>query len=181
MHEALATALELSGCESGLIALTDGHGALYPHAADGAFAVAFSQLSAGELAALAAWVDDATSSYTVGDTAGRGFTGHEVLRRAGAATLIVVPLTARGRAARPARARRPRRTGARTPETIEFLELLGSIAGHHQAERVGAGGHALEPAGDELAITVDLAGAVDGDDAALEVRDLPLPLDRLRP
>src|SRR4051794_40271090 len=35
VHEALATALELSGSESGLIALTDGHGALYPHVVDG--------------------------------------------------------------------------------------------------------------------------------------------------
>ena len=180
IHEALATALELSGCESGLIALTDGHGALYPHVVDGPFAVAFSQLAAEELAALAAWVDDATSSFTVGDTAGRGFNGHEVLRRAGAASLIVVPLTAAGerRGLLVLADRANRRPEA---ETIEFLELLGSIAGHHEPERVGPGGHALEPAGDELAITVDLANAADGDDAALEVRDLPLTLDRLRP
>ena len=30
---------------------------------------------------MASWVDEGTSSYTVGDTAGRGFVGHEVLRR----------------------------------------------------------------------------------------------------
>ena len=46
VREALAAALELSGCESGVIALADGHGALYPHLAEGPFAVAFSQLAA---------------------------------------------------------------------------------------------------------------------------------------
>ena len=138
MREALAAALELSGYESGAVALTDGHGALYPHLADGPFAVAFSQLSAGELAAMAAWVDEATSSYTVGDTAGRGFNGHEVLRRAGAASLIVVPLTAAGeRLGLLVLADRANRRP--DVETIEFLELLGSIAGHHQAERVRRG------------------------------------------
>ena len=96
VREALAAALELSGCESGVVALADGHGALYPHLAEGPFGVALSQLSSEELAAMAAWVDDGTSTYTVGDTAGRGFSGHEVLRRSGISTLIVLPLTGSG-------------------------------------------------------------------------------------
>ena len=70
VREALAGALELSGYESAVVALADGHGALYPHLAEGPFAVAFSQLEPHELAAMAVWVDEGTSSYTVGDTAG---------------------------------------------------------------------------------------------------------------
>src|SRR4051794_15671645 len=96
VREALAAALELSGFESGVIALADGHGALYPHLAEGPFGVAFSQLSSEELAAMASWVDEGTSSYTVGDTAGRGFIGHEVLRRSGVGSLLVLPLSAAG-------------------------------------------------------------------------------------
>jgi GAF domain-containing protein len=96
VREALSAALELSGFESGVVALADGHGALYPHVAEGLFGVAFSQLASEELASIASWVDEGTSSYTVGDTAGRGFVGHEVLRRAGVGSLIVLPLTAAG-------------------------------------------------------------------------------------
>jgi EAL domain-containing protein (putative c-di-GMP-specific phosphodiesterase class I)/GGDEF domain-containing protein/putative methionine-R-sulfoxide reductase with GAF domain len=96
VREALTAALELSGYESGVIALADNDGALYPHVAEGPFAVAFSELAAEELAAMATWVDDGTCSYTVGDAAGRGFVGHEVLRRTGAGSLIVLPLAAAG-------------------------------------------------------------------------------------
>ena len=45
---------------------------------------------------MACLVDEGTSSYTVGDTAGRGFVGHEVLRRSGVASLVVLPLSAAG-------------------------------------------------------------------------------------
>ncbi|WP_053226541.1 EAL domain-containing protein [Solirubrobacter soli] len=96
VREALSAALELSGFESGVIALADGHGALYPHLAEGPFGVAFSQLASEELAAMASWVNEGTSSYTVGDTAGRGFVGHEVLRRSGVGSLIVLPLSFAG-------------------------------------------------------------------------------------
>ena len=72
---------------------------------------------------MARWVDDATSSYTVGDTAGRGFSGHEVLRRAGATSLIVLPLLAAGtRLGLLVVADRANR--APDVESIEFLELL---------------------------------------------------------
>ena len=123
VREALAAALELSGCESGFVALADGHGALYPHLAEGPFAVAFSQLASEELAAMASWVDDGTSTYTVGDTAGRGFVGHEVLRRTGVGSLIVLPLVVAGdRLGLIVVADRANRRPA--PEDIELLELL---------------------------------------------------------
>jgi diguanylate cyclase (GGDEF)-like protein len=123
VREALAGALDLSGYESAVVALADGHGALYPHLAEGPYAVAFSQLEPHELAAMAAWVDEGTSSYTVGDAAGRGFAGHEVLRRSGIGSLIVLPLVAAGErvgliVVADRAARRP------AFEDIELLELL---------------------------------------------------------
>ena len=76
-----------------------------------------------ELAAMAVWVDEGTSSYTVGDTAGRGFAGHEVLRRAGVGSLIVLPLVAAGeRVGLIVVADRAHRRPAF--EDIELLELL---------------------------------------------------------
>ncbi len=127
VREALAASLELSGYESGLVALADGHGALYPHLAEGPFAVAFSQLEAGELAAIARWVDDGTSSYTVGDAGGRGFAGHEVLRRLGADALVVLPLASAGeRLGVIVVADRANRRPAH--EDVELLELLACQA-----------------------------------------------------
>jgi EAL domain-containing protein (putative c-di-GMP-specific phosphodiesterase class I)/GGDEF domain-containing protein/putative methionine-R-sulfoxide reductase with GAF domain len=129
VREALAAALELSGCESGLIVRADGYGALYPHLAEGPFAVALSQLAPEELGAMAMWVADGTSSYTVGDAGGRGFAGHEGLRRVGAASLIVLPLAAGGESlGMIVLADRANRRPA--IEDIELLELLaGQAAG----------------------------------------------------
>ena len=123
VREALAAALELSGFESGVVALADGHGALYPHLAEGPFGVAFSQLASEELAAMASWVDEGTSSYTVGDTAGRGFVGHEVLRRSGHRLADRAAAGRRRRAARLDPGGRPREPAA-VNEDVELLELL---------------------------------------------------------
>jgi GAF domain-containing protein len=72
---------------------------------------------------MASWVDDGTSTYTVGDSAGRGFVGHEVLRRTGVSSLIVLPLTVAGdRLGLLVVADRANRRPA--PEDIELLELL---------------------------------------------------------
>jgi diguanylate cyclase (GGDEF)-like protein len=127
VRELLAAARDLSGYESGLVALADGHGALYPHLAEGPFAVAFSQLASDELAAVAGWVEHGTSAYTVGDTGGRGFAGHEALRRTGAASLVVLPLAAAGRRRGVVvlADRHPRRLAT---EDVELLELLATQA-----------------------------------------------------
>jgi EAL domain-containing protein (putative c-di-GMP-specific phosphodiesterase class I)/GGDEF domain-containing protein/putative methionine-R-sulfoxide reductase with GAF domain len=127
VREALAAARDLSGYESGLVALADGHGALYPHLAEGPFAVAFSQLESEELAAVAAWVEHATSGYTVGDSTGRGFAGHDALRRVGATSLVVLPLAAAGRrhGVVVLADRGPRRLAT---EDVELLELLATQA-----------------------------------------------------
>jgi diguanylate cyclase (GGDEF)-like protein len=123
VRETVRSALALAAFESAMLALPDGHGGFYAHHAEGPFAVAFSDLAPADLAAIANWVRHGTSSYTVNETAGRGFEGHEPLRQAGAASLIVLPLAAAGE-----------RLGIlvladRTPhhlstEHVELLELL---------------------------------------------------------
>ena len=127
LRETLAGALDLSGCESGVIALADGHDGLYSRLAEGTFGIAFSQLSCEELVAMDAWVQDGTSCYTLGDTAGRGYAGHEVLRKAGAASLIVLPLAAGGH--RLGLIVLADRANRRPPaEDVELLELLAHVA-----------------------------------------------------
>jgi diguanylate cyclase (GGDEF)-like protein len=123
VRETIAAARSLSGLESALLALADGHGSLYPHHAEGSFGVILSDLGAADLAPFAGWVEHAASCYTSGDAAGRGFGGHEALRQAGAECVVVLPLRMAGtsvgvlvladRAARPL-----------APETIALLELL---------------------------------------------------------
>jgi diguanylate cyclase (GGDEF)-like protein len=123
VRETVRSALHLAGFESAMLALTHRHGSVYVHHAEGPFAVAFSDLDADDLDAIAEWVAHGTSSYTVNEASGRGFAGHEALRRAGAASLLVLPLAAAGE-----------RLGIlvladRTPhrlstEHVELLELL---------------------------------------------------------
>jgi diguanylate cyclase (GGDEF)-like protein len=123
VRETARSALELAGFEAAMLALADGHGSLYVHHAEGPFAVAFADLPTDDLDAIGEWVTHGTSSYTVNETSGRGFAGHEPLRRAGAASLVVLPLAAGGE-----------RLGVivladRTPhrlstEHVELLELL---------------------------------------------------------
>jgi diguanylate cyclase (GGDEF)-like protein len=63
----------------------------------------------------------------VGDTGGRGFAGHEALRRTGAASLVVLPLAAAGRRRGVVvlADRHPRRLAT---EDVELLELLATQA-----------------------------------------------------
>jgi diguanylate cyclase (GGDEF)-like protein len=106
-----------------MLALTCGRDNLYVHHAEGPFAVAFSDLPTDDLDAIGEWVTHGTSSYTVNEASGRGFAGHEPLRRAGAASLVVLPLAAAGeRLGILALAdRTPHRLST---EHVELLELL---------------------------------------------------------
>jgi diguanylate cyclase (GGDEF)-like protein len=128
VRETISAARALSGMESALVALADGHGSLYPHHAEGSFAVALRALSAADLAPIAGWVEHAASASTSGDGSGRGFAGHEPLRTAGADTALVLPMTAAGRAVGLLllvdRGLRPL-----PPETVALLELLAVQAG----------------------------------------------------
>jgi diguanylate cyclase (GGDEF)-like protein len=96
VRETVRAALDVSGFESAMVALDDGHGDLYPHHAEGSFGVIFADLGVPDLFAISDWVRHGTSSYTVNEATGRGFAGHEPLRRAGAASLVVLPLAAAG-------------------------------------------------------------------------------------
>jgi EAL domain-containing protein (putative c-di-GMP-specific phosphodiesterase class I)/putative methionine-R-sulfoxide reductase with GAF domain len=122
--EALAAARELSGFESGLLALHDAGG--YERHAAGPFGVLLNGLAIDELDRMGAWVAPGSSCHTMGDRSGRGLPGHEPLRRAGAAALVVLPLTAGGErlgllvlADREAR--------ALPTEEVEVLELLATL------------------------------------------------------
>src|SRR3712207_8196531 len=84
VRETVAAARALAGFESAMLALPDGHGGLYVHHAEGPFAVALGALEAHELERISAWVDKGTSSYTAGDTGGRGVRRHQELPRRGA-------------------------------------------------------------------------------------------------
>ena len=96
VRETVTAARVLAGFESAMLALPDGHGGYYVHHAEGPFAVALGALEPSELAPISAWVDSGTSSYTTGDSGGRGFEGHEVLRAAGANSVMVLPLVSAG-------------------------------------------------------------------------------------
>jgi diguanylate cyclase (GGDEF)-like protein len=122
-RETVTTARALSGCESALLALADGHGSLYPHHAEGSFAVALAELDAGELERIAAWVDHGASCYTAGEPTGRGFAGHEPLRTAGAGTVLVLPMTAGGERLG-VLVLADRGTERLATEAVELLELL---------------------------------------------------------
>jgi len=96
VRETVGAARSLSGFESAMLAMPDGHGGYRVRHAEGSFAVALGVLEAADLARIAGWVETGTSSYTAGDAAGRGFEGHEVLREAGANAVIVLPMVAAG-------------------------------------------------------------------------------------
>ena len=96
LRETLAAARALAGFESAMLALPGADGALAVEHAEGSFAGVLRELNALDLQRIAAWVATGTSSYTAGDTGGRGFEGHEVLRAAGANALAVLPLVSAG-------------------------------------------------------------------------------------
>ncbi len=94
--ETIAAARELSGFESVMLAVSGPDGRLAVEQADGPFAPVFCALGAAALADIARWVEAGTSSYTSGEAAGLGFAGHEPVRGAGAAAMIVLPLAVAG-------------------------------------------------------------------------------------
>ena len=116
-------ACDVAEMESVAIGLAD-PGGLHVAAAEGAHASELRELSGGELTQVAEWVRATTSVHTTGESVGCGFAGHEALRRAGAESLIALPLVAG--------------TGflllvdsasiALETEDIELLELLASHA-----------------------------------------------------
>src|SRR4051794_10542808 len=123
VRETLAAARGLAGFDSALLALADGHGSLYPHHAEGSFAVALSELDGDELARIAACADHGSSCYTAGAGTRRGFAGHEPLRAAGAGSVVALPMVAAGRRVG-VLLLADRAAHRLATETVELLELL---------------------------------------------------------
>jgi diguanylate cyclase (GGDEF)-like protein len=84
---------DVAEMESAAIGLADS-GELHVAAAEGPHAAVLRGLPRDELAKLAEWVQTTTSVHTIGEPVGRGFAGHETLRRAGAEALTALPLAA---------------------------------------------------------------------------------------
>lgn len=93
LARALEAACDIAEMESAVIALIEG-GRLELVGARGPHSDALRRLSSAEMANVADWVRASTSVYTIGEPSGRGFAGHEALRRAGAVALIVLSLSA---------------------------------------------------------------------------------------
>ena len=123
--ETAQAARELSGFGAALLVV---HEPAERRFAVGPLGPTLAALSSQSLARMAGWVDGGTSSYTIGESEGRGFVGHEPLRRAGALALAVLPLAAAGN-----------RLGLLVladhrelrldPDVVELLELLATQAG----------------------------------------------------
>ena len=84
-------ATDLSGHDTALL-IVDVEGELTAVASRGPLAPALTALRARDFALVARWVERGTSVYTTGTTEGVGFPGHEALRRAGAGSVVVLPL-----------------------------------------------------------------------------------------
>jgi len=87
----VSAACDVAEMQSALLALPE-RGVLEVAAAYGPHAERLSALGAQTLAKIASWVGSATSSYSIGEPSGRGFSGHEVLREAGAEAIAVLPV-----------------------------------------------------------------------------------------
>ncbi len=129
----VSAACDVAGMQSALLAVPEG-GVLDVAAVHGPHAQRLSALGPEALSRIASWVGSATSSYSIGEPSGRGFSGHEVLRAAGAEAIVVLPVHVPG-------SRNPvgaaggllllvdRLTIDLDTEDVELLELLAAQAG----------------------------------------------------
>jgi diguanylate cyclase (GGDEF)-like protein len=88
-------AIDVSAMDSAALVLQSA-GGLAVVEARGRLAVVLRGIDAGDLAGLGGLVDQVASCYTAGDSTGAGFAGTDGLRAAGARTVVVLPLLARG-------------------------------------------------------------------------------------
>jgi len=92
VRSALAAAADLAGMSTALLALPDAGGRLAVVGASGPLAGALSDV-AGLLTGVADWVSSGTSVYSMDNPAGHLFDGSHQLRAAGAAAIVVLPVT----------------------------------------------------------------------------------------
>lgn len=95
-QQTLAAATDLVAMSSAFMARPDAAGTPRIVASHGPLARPFAVMAQTDLEAIASWVASGTSCYTMGDPSWTGFAGHEGLRAAGVATVIVIPLAAGG-------------------------------------------------------------------------------------
>jgi diguanylate cyclase (GGDEF)-like protein len=87
----VATARSLSGLQTALLVVDEGTG-LRAVAGTGPASGEISMLHAEQFAAMATWVSNGSTAYTLGRDEGVRFAGHEPLTEAGARTVVVIPL-----------------------------------------------------------------------------------------
>lgn len=119
-------AVDISGMESAALYLLAHDGLPVPQATTGPLAPVLGELSDEQLTRMASWVATGTSCYTVGSTEGMGMPGHEQLRSAGAASLVVLPLPPTGGERGMLVAASAQVLRLRT-DRVELLELLAAV------------------------------------------------------
>ena len=185
LHRAvLAAARDISGTASALLLLVGPDG-LTPTAAAGPLAGPLLALSADSTAAVARWVQEGTTTYTVGSVGGLGFAGSEQLRATGLQSMICLPLGT-GRSHLGMLLVCSASQDQVWPEDVELLELLAAavlsclqvsasvVALRRRAERdplTGLGHHAAFHA---------LLGPARGDTADLRLAVLYIDVDHFK-
>jgi diguanylate cyclase len=92
---AVRAACETVGFESAVLVI-ERRGERYIQAACGPLEDQLRALPAASLEALGSWTTSATSAYTLGDIAGKGFAGHEALQRIGIRSMASASLQSNG-------------------------------------------------------------------------------------
>jgi len=125
----LDAATDLSGMDSAVLVRLLPGGFLRVTAATGAVGRDLAASASHDaLTHIATWVEQGTSSWSLGDPDGYGFSGHEALKAAGAAAVVVVPLAAAGERLGVLMVAHRDRMVPPT-EVVELVELLGAHAG----------------------------------------------------
>lgn len=122
---AVTAAQELSQLDSAMVVL-ESEGLLAVGAAEGSLESSLAEIDQAGLRQFRSWVPAGTSCYSVNDASGQVFVGHEQVRRAGAQTVVIVPLTSS-----------PEELGLMIvadpaavlpdPSAVELLELLAAL------------------------------------------------------
>lgn len=124
--EALDVAAQLSGSESGMVAVGGSHTGFIAVVAKGELGVELLRLPAQTLLEIGRWVDGPKACYTVGASGGETFSGFERLGDAGMGTLLVIGLD-RGSEQLGFLVVADRTAARPSAELVEQLELLGSL------------------------------------------------------
>lgn len=122
---AVEAARNLSALDSAVLAL-HADDELAVGVADGSLASSLSDIDERGLRLFESWVVAGTSCYSVNDESGRAFAGHEQVRKAGAQTVVVVPLVASGEDLGLLIVADPSAV-LPEPAVVELLEVLGSL------------------------------------------------------